>query len=1529
MESHHYPSLYQPDFEHDACGVGFIANINGNASYDILDRAIIGLKNLAHRGAIDADAITGDGAGVLTEIPYELYQEYLHENGLNRIRNEDLATGMIFLHPKNEQWQREGKRLIEEGIRKEGLDLVCWREVPVDPSCLGQKAERTRPLILQAFITRTPDKSDDEFERSLLLAQKQAARRARLERVEEFYVVSLSSKSVTYKGLLNAPQVRRFYLDLKSSLYKTSYAIFHQRFATNTFPDWTRAQPYRMLAHNGEINTIRGNRNNMRAREFASDHGVWGDRFKDLRPMIQSGMSDSASFDNCLQLLSVGGRSSLHSMAMMMPWAWEHDPLLAKPIRDFYKYHAVMIEPWDGPAAVVFADGRYVGAALDRNGLRPARYKIYDDDTVVLASEVGIIPSWGAKTIESGRLGPGRMIAVDLAEKRILRDEDIKNRLASGEDYSSWCNRCIVNLESNAGTFADEHLPRTDATVVNPLRKSFGYDLDEEEIILKPMMETGKEPIGSMGDDTPLAVLSHRPRLLYTYFKQLFAQVTNPAIDSLREKLVMSLKTYLGGRMGIFDHMVQDHHFLALESPFLLPAEFQSVFNVPFLKDGIFTVEALFNREDGSEGMEKRLNEIRNEIAAEFEKNRPIRLIHISDRGVGPGRVAIPAMLAVGAVHTELIRMGKRIRCDILVETAEARDVHQMACIIGFGANAVYPYFAMDLIRGWCEAGSAGEDGEVSTDPAEGVRNYREALNTGLLKIMSKMGISTLFSYHAAQIFEAIGISNKVVDECFTETPCPIGGIGYEDIAREALARHENAFPAEEDSEPEEGIDGLWSEGYLKVLKRGSGETHGWNPKVVSGMNKFLRKGSDYESFQPYKEASDKHPPISLRDLLKFRNVKNSIPLESVEPVEEIRKRFTTAGMSLGAISPEMHETLAIAMNGIGGKSNSGEGGEDPRRFRPLENGDDANSAIKQVASGRFGVTAEYLTNAQEIEIKIAQGAKPGEGGQLPGHKVSPLIARLRFSIPGVTLISPPPHHDIYSIEDLAQLIFDLKEVNPRAKVCVKLVASSGVGTIAAGVAKAYADVILISGHEGGTGASPVSSIKNAGSAWEIGLAEAHQVLMMNDLRSRVTLRTDGGMKTGRDIVMAALLGAEEFNFGTSALIAGGCAMFRVCHLNTCPVGVATQREDLRAKYRGKPEYIVSYFNAVAEDVRHLMAELGFTSLDQMIGRTDLLEQIDDPSNPKTRTINFSRLLHNPDPTGEMSRIHTRSRNDRFGNEGSLDDQILQVARQTVAHRKPVFRGQFKVSNLNRNLGTRISGEIAYLHGNAGMDQGTLNLEFIGSAGQSLGAFLVQGIRIHVFGDANDYVGKCMNGGEIIIRPRREETFSWKDNIIMGNTCLYGATGGCLLAAGQAGERFAVRNSGSTAVVEGLGDHGCEYMTGGTIVCLGETGRNFGAGMSGGLAFIHDPHGNFKHKMNPDMVFIMEDWDDSEEQESLRRLIRLHADSTESPHAREILEDWKNQLQHFRRVAPYMAEDVPEPTLKVDESALAAAAVPA
>ncbi len=1490
MTSIHPSPLYRSDFEHDACGVGFIARLSGERSYDILDRAVTALKNLAHRGAIDADAITGDGAGIMTQLPVELLREYLANVRKPLYHDEDLGVGMIFLPREDDYAQAHGKRIVEQAVKQEGLAFLAWREVPVDPGCLGQKAQTTRPLIVQALVARIGDISSDEFERKLFLAQKIAERRAFEAEISGFYICSFSCRTVVYKGLLNAPQIRKFFLDFKSKEYRTAFALFHQRYSTNTFPTWHLAQPFRYMAHNGEINTIRGNRNLMRAREHSDSHGLWGNRFQDLRPLIQPDMSDSASFDNCLQTIILSGRSALHAASMMMPCAWENDALLPPKVRDYYHYHASIMEPWDGPAAVAFTDGRYIAAALDRNGLRPARYKIYDDGIVVLASEAGLIKDGDAKVVFTGRLGPGRMMAVDLKEHKVLNDDEIKEHLGEQVDYGAWCRENLINLNKISREQAANDEPSVDDKDKLPLEMAFGYDLDELEMILGPMAEKGVEPTGSMGDDTPLAILSRRPRLLYTYFKQLFAQVTNPAIDSIRERSVMSLSTQLAGKIELFEHGLPDASLIEVDSPVLLTHELAVLRETAPAQGNIVILQALFPKAHGPQGLEPALKALARQAVDAVEKEGA-RVLLLSDRGVSPEKVGIPMLLATGAVHHALVQAGLRLKTSIVCETGEAREVHQIATLLGFGANAVNPYLALEVIRDLLHEKKLGDIADFS-DARE---RYRKALNSGLLKIMAKMGISTLYSYQGAQIFEAIGLHQKVIDECFYGTPSPIGGIGYAEIAEETLRRHDSAFPAE-------GEPALDNEGYYRPNRKG-GEFHGWNPKVVAGMHKFVRSGGK-EEFEKFVNASDDHQPVALKDLLKFRFDKEPVPLDEVEPVEEIRRRFTTAGMSLGAISPETHECLAIAMNSIGGKSNSGEGGEDPERFSTRANGENANSAIKQIASGRFGVTAEYLASAKEIEIKIAQGAKPGEGGQLPGHKVSPLIARLRYSVPGVTLISPPPHHDIYSIEDLAQLIFDLKQVNPRAKVCVKLVSSSGVGTVAAGVAKAYADVILISGHEGGTGASPISSIKNAGSAWEIGLAEAHQILMMNNLRGRVVLRTDGGMKTGRDIVIAAILGAEEFNFGTGALIAAGCAMFRVCHLNTCPVGVATQREDLRAKFKGKPENVINYFNGVAEDVRGYLAKLGYRSLDEIIGRTELLEQIDDPENPKTKMISLAGLLHDPDPTGELDRIHTRERNDRFGNEGSLDDTILQDAKDVISNRSARFTGSYKIKNTHRCVGTHLSGEIAFSRGNTGLIPGAIDLTFTGSAGQSFGTFLVQGVRLRLVGEANDYVGKGMNGGEIIVRPKPSETFAWHENIIMGNTCLYGATGGHVFAAGRVGERFAVRNSGAKAVIEGSGDHCCEYMTKGTVVVLGRTGANFAAGMSGGLAFVYDDDGLFSKRCNSAMMDI-ERLEHDDEIESLRRIIAVHQQLTESPRAAELLENWADTVQKFWKVVPH------------------------
>ena len=1505
--------LYNSDQEHDACGVGFIAKSSGERSHDVIERAIAALKSLAHRGAIDADAVTGDGAGLLTQIPHELLRESLEKKKKTLFRDSDLGVGMIFL-PRDDYAASHCKKIVEQAVKAEGLAFLCWREVPTDDTCLGRKALETKPTIVQALVARKDDASDDEFERKLFLAQKASERKSFEAGVDGFYVCSFSCRTVVYKGLLNAPQVRKFFDDLKSPKFKSSFVIFHQRDSTNTFPTWHLAHPFRMMAHNGEINTIRGNRNLMRARERSTAHGVWGDRFTELRPLVQPNMSDSASFDNALQLLTLGGRESTHACMMMMPMAWEKDKSLSPEARAFFRYHSCMIEPWDGPAAIVFTDGKIVGAALDRNGLRPARYKIFDDGYVMLASEAGLVFDFPGSVVQSGRLGPGKMIAVDLEQKKVLHDADIRMALTSKPLYRAWCDENLINLHSFASESGRPE-PLTEPSMSSQV--AFGYDSEEQEMILTPLSE-GAEPTGSMGDDTPLAVLSRRPRLFYQYFKQLFAQVTNPPIDSIREKSVMSLGMYLGGRLGLFEELPKTSGFVELDTPVLGSGEIAALFDVPSLKDRVVRVSVLTDAAAGPESFERAVKDVAHRVQTAVEATNA-KVVILSDRGVSREKAAIPMLLAVGAVNQQLVRAGLRLRCDIVAETGEARDVHHIACLIGFGANAVNPWLALDVVANLATTGKTSKPFTAEQARA----NYKRAIDAGLLKIMAKMGISTLLSYRGAQIFEALGVSYKVVEECFFGTPSPVGGIDYRQIAEEALKRHERAFPALDSADPDNAgqpaaLQGLHNEGFYLVNKKGEGEFHGWNPKVVAAMNRFTKSGKP-EDFDGWRAVADEHQPVAIKDLLRIRYGKRQpVPIDEVEPCEDIRKRFTTAGMSLGALSPEAHETLAIAMNRIGGKSNSGEGGEDPARFSIRENGDSANSAIKQVASGRFGVTAEYLANAKEIEIKMAQGAKPGEGGQLPGHKVSPLIARLRFSVPGVTLISPPPHHDIYSIEDLAQLIFDLKEVNPRAKVCVKLVSCSGVGTVAAGVAKAYADVVLISGHEGGTGASPLASIKNAGSAWEIGVAEAHQVLMMNGLRNRVVLRTDGGMKTGRDIVVAAILGAEEFNFGTAALIASGCAMFRVCHLNTCPVGVTTQREDLRAKFRGKPENVINYFNAVAEDVRGYLAKLGARSLNEIIGRTELLEQIDDPSNPKTRLVNLTGLLHNPDPTGEQERYHTRERNERFGAEGSLDETLLQEARDVILGKSARLVARYKITNVNRDVGTHLSGQIAYQRGNHALPPGTIDLTFNGSAGQSFGAFLVGGLKLMLNGEANDYVGKGMAGGEIIIRPKASEKYKWSDNVIIGNTCLYGATGGALFAAGWAGERFAVRNSGATTVVEGVGDHGCEYMTRGVVVILGSVGTNFGAGMSGGLAFVYDEKDTLQRQINPQMIGI-ERLNNEEEIASLRQLVSVHAKLTASPHANALLGSWENVISRFWKVVPHPpAPDTPKQVYSFD-----------
>ena len=1489
-------SLYHPQFEHDACGVGFVANINGKREFRILDYALQALNNLAHRGALDADAKTGDGAGVLTQLPHALFRREVEKMGGKPLDDSDLAVGFVFMPRGNKYLISNSQRIVEESVAHFGLHSFGWRPVPVNPRSLGDKARDTLPEMQQIILGRTGGWNAEHFERRLFLARKLIEKRAREEKLDGFYIPSFSSRTIVYKGLFNAPQLGKFYTDLRDPLFATALAIFHQRYSTNTFPNWQLAHPFRMIAHNGEINTLMGNKNWTRARERELVSSVWKDEIDLIKPLVIVDGSDSSCLDNALEVLELSGRDILHSVMMLAPEAWQKMKGIDPQLEGFYQYHACLNEPWDGPAAVVFSDGRYVGATLDRNGLRPARYKIYDDGLVVMGSEAGIVPLDEKKVTEKGRLGPGRVIAIDTREGRFLNNDAVKSQVAAKKPYRTWCQNQLFSLAEHAKPYAPNFNPVNilDLTLQQIV---FGYDTEELREVLKPMATTGNEPVGSMGDDTPIAVLSKRPRLLYDYFKQLFAQVTNPPIDSIREKVVMSLTAALGRRQSWLEETEAHAKLVKVETPLMLEYELTALREIADPAFQHETIYCHFNAQKGASDLEPALDSICGLASAAVARGKTILIL--SDRLTDATKVPIPMLLAVGAVHHHLIREGNRLKVSLVCESGEARDVHHFAALVGYGASVVNPYIAIDTVR---QAVESGDYGEINLEKA--IANFRQSIESGMLKIMSKMGISTISSYRGAQIFEAIGISSRVVDRCFFGTTSQIGGIDFLQIAQDVLRRHNQAYGNPENAMLDEG-------GNYAYLSGGRGEFHAFNKPVVAALHRFIKSGQRAE-FLKYMETVEKREPVAPRDLLRFK-VCPPVPIEEVEPVENIRSRFTTAGMSLGALSPEAHECLAIAMNSIGGKSNSGEGGEDSARYTARPNGDNPNSAIKQVASGRFGVTPEYLASASELEIKMAQGSKPGEGGQLPGHKVSPMIARLRHSVPGVPLISPPPHHDIYSIEDLAQLIYDLKQVNPRAKVCVKLVSESGVGTIAAGVAKAYADVVLISGHDGGTGASPLSSIKHAGGPFEFGVAEAHQTLMLNDLRSRIVLRTDGGMKTGRDIVMAALLGAEEFNFGTAALVAAGCAMFRVCHLNTCPVGVATQKDELRLRFRGKPENVVAFFNGVAQEVREILAGLGARSLNEVIGRTDLVERrpLDDfppEIRAKIASLDLSRLLYQVDPTGSSTRIHTRERNERFG-DSSLDDRIVGDAKSALTAKGPV-KLSYKINNTHRNIGTRVSGIIGYAHGDKGLPDGSIDLTLRGSAGQSLGTFLATGIRIKLFGEANDYVGKGMNGGEIIVRPPDGCKFVWADNTIVGNTVMYGATGGKLFVAGRAGERFCVRNSGGTAVVEGVGDHGCEYMTGGVVVILGSTGRNFGAGMSGGLAYVFDPDQSFGNHYNPAMVGI-ERLKDPEEEKPLQKLIYQHLEYTESPRASEILKHWKDTAGQFWRVVPHPPEARP------------------
>lgn len=1481
-----FRGLYDPSFEHDGCGVGFVASIQGRKSHDILKKAIHSVCALTHRGAMDADSKTGDGAGLLTQIPHALLRPEVEKLGHKLFSDGDLGVGMLFLPPGDAYTQARCRHIVEEVVRSRGLFVFGWREVPVRMEVLGDKALRTCPRIEQVLIGRTDPKrmSAIAYERTLFLCRNQIEDQAEAEGIKNFYIPSFSSQTIVYKGLLASPQLEKFYLDLRNKLYTTALAVFHQRYSTNTFPTWPLAQSFRLLSHNGEINTIAGNRNWTRAREPELASDFWGDDVKLLRPVIQPGGSDSASLDNALEALVMSGRDLLHSMMMLVPTAWQHDERATPESRAFYEFHSCLNEPWDGPAALVCSDGRIVAACLDRNGLRPARYKVTRDGLFTLSSEVGVLDIDDEDIVEKGRLAPGEIMAVDCVTGKLLLNDEIKSMYSNRRPYAQWLQENLYRLPSDTSLTPTLPMP---ATLLQQ-QLVFGYNDEEIKFSLKPMVENGEEASGSMGDDAPLAILSRKSRLLYTYFKQLFAQVTNPPIDPIREKLVMSVEMILGRRRNWFSESPEHAQLLHLSSPVLTNEELAHVRRLSNPAVQSETLSCLFNAAAGDKDFATQLVSLCAQAEKAIDAGKTILIL--SDRGVTLSRAALPMLLAVGAVHHHLIRVGKRMKASLICETFECRDVPHFAALIGYGAAAVNPYGAWATF-----ADLLAKGGLKVTDPAQIVTNYRAAVEKGLLKIMSKMGISTLASYCGVQTFEAIGLHEEVIQRCFTGTPSRLSGLNFSEIAEETLQRHRFAFSPEAV---------LTDPGYYRY--RRDGETHAYHPAVIQNFHSYVGiknkdKAGAAEDYAKLLAALRESEPIALRHLLKLKKG-TPIPLDEVEPIEEIRRRFTTAGMSLGALSPEAHEALAIAMNRIGGKSNSGEGGEDRVRFHPMENGDSKNSRIKQIASGRFGVTAEYLASADEIEIKMAQGSKPGEGGQISGLKVNGLIARLRHSVPGVTLISPPPHHDIYSIEDLAQLIYDLKQVNPRAKVCVKLVAEAGVGTIAAGVAKAHADIILISGHDGGTGNSPISSIKYAGAPWELGLAETQQVLLLNDLRNRVTLRADGGMRNGTDIVMAALLGAEEFNFGTAALISLGCVYVRQCHLNTCPVGVTTQDEKLRAKFKGTPDNVVTFFNGVAQEVRETLASLGVRSMNELIGRTEWLESLVIADHPKANRLNLRPLLNMPPLDETAVRYHTWERNDKH-EDRPLDAVLLQDAKSALQTRKK-FSRRYKIANTNRSVGAQLSGEIAYRYGDEGLPSGTVDLTFAGSAGQSFGAFLVNGVRLTLVGEANDYVGKSMSGGEIILVPPPEATFIPTRNSICGNTVLYGATGGELYVRGRAGERFAVRNSGATAVVQGIGDHGCEYMTNGTVVVLGETGKNFGAGMSGGVAYVLDENRQFEKRINPAMVRL-ELLENSEEVMQLKGLIFKHLEATESRQAGDLLANWARFEPFFWKVVPH------------------------
>jgi len=1483
--------LYDPRFEHDSCGVGFVCNIKGNKSNEIILQGLEVLRRLAHRGATGADPKTGDGAGILIQMPHEFLLTACEKVKIALPEPGDYGTGLVFL-PQDDKERAFCKKTFEKIVKEEGQSVLGWRSVPADNSEIGKTAKDTQPAIEQIFVGRSKKiKAELDFERKLYIIRKLVENEIRASKIKQksfFYITNLSCRTLSYKGLLMPHQVENFFLDLKNDTLKSALCLVHSRYSTNTFPTWDLAQPFRFLAHNGEINTLRGNINWMKAREGLLKSESFGKDLKRIYPIIVSGGSDSAMLDNVFELLMLAGRSLPQAMMMLIPSAWEQNRLLDEKVAAFYKYHTCFMEPWDGPAAIAFTDGERIGAVLDRNGLRPARYIVTKKDFVVMASEVGVLDIPAQDIVLSGRLEPGKIFFIDTQAGAIIQDEDIKQEMSRRKPYSEWLSKNVVELDK-----LEKKPAKKDSFDTLTQMQAFGYSEEDLKFLIKPMVEQSQEPVGSMGNDIPHAVLSSKPHLLYTYFKQLFAQVTNPAIDPIREELVMSLETYLGPSKNIFEETPQHCRKLLARRPILTDEELETI---KAIKKGGFktkTIPLLF-KTSLKDGFAKTLERICKEASKAIKDGDTF--IILSDRGVDKEHAALPALLAVAGVHHYLVRNSLRTQISIILESAEPREVHHFGLLFGYGADCVNPYLSFKAVE------YLVMQGEVKLEKKQALYNYVKAIDKGILKILSKMGISTLQSYRGAQIFEALGLHEDVINSYFPGTPSRIGGVRLEEIVKETVLRHRQAYPDRIPEMPRLANGGLYQ-------WRRDGELHLWNPDSIAALQDACRN-NDLKKYQEFAEMINDQSgqPTTLRSLLKFsagggaacggKKVK-LVPIEEVEPVEEIVKRFATGAMSFGSISRGAHETLAIAMNRLKAKSNTGEGGEDPQRFTPLPNGDSRRSAIKQVASGRFGVTTNYLVNADELQIKIAQGAKPGEGGQLPGHKVSVTIARTRYTTPGVTLISPPPHHDIYSIEDLAQLIFDLKNANPQARISVKLVSEIGVGTIAAGVAKGHADMILISGGDGGTGASPLSSIKHAGLPWELGISEAHQTLVLNDLRSRVRLQTDGQMRTGRDIAIAALLGAEEYGFCTACLIVLGCVMLRHCHLNNCSVGVATQDEILEKRFTGRPEYIVNYFRFVTEELRQIMSQLGLRSIDEMIGRTDLLEVRKDILPWKAKHIDFSRILYKP-RVSKSTGTHCMIKQDHQINK-ILDLKLIKLARPALEKTTPIKK-ELEIRNVNRACGAMLSGQVCKRYGEMGLAENTIHFKFNGVAGQSFGAWLAKGVTFELEGMGNDYVGKGISGGKIIIYPDRSAKYDPRDNIIIGNTAFYGAISGEAFIRGVAGERFCIRNSGLQAVVEGVGDHACEYMTGGRVVVLGKRGRNFAAGMSGGIAYCYDEAGDFKKKCNMEMVELQKLSED--DLETIKNLLAAHARYTGSPVARKILDNFKEETGKFVKVMP-------------------------